>query len=218
MKLMREWSCGMKWVWGLLDPVAAQQFQIPLSLLSLSLIFLVLWQEGGLALKFQFQSPGGKRICLVMRKWALSSLQFQNVSFQGWLHYFFFLRLPLTILHSELLGVSKFTEYLLLQVSMKYKNLAVSFICRHLRTNFNWLRRNSIFHLTLIRIWSRLLIIKIFFRMKPGAPRATTVRENNARSGSEVVYPFGVQNDLGHVVLTRNAKVSYKIVFENLNR
>jgi len=44
-------------------------------------------------------------------------------------------------------------------------------------------------------------------RMKPGAPRATSLRDTNARSSSEVVYPFGVQNDLGHVVLTRNAKV-----------
>ncbi|CAG7724464.1 unnamed protein product [Allacma fusca] len=46
--------------------------------------------------------------------------------------------------------------------------------------------------------------------MKPGAPRApkATTDPNAVRAENEVVYPFGVQNDLGHVVLTRNAKSS----------
>ena len=48
----------------------------------------------------------------------------------------------------------------------------------------------------------------LFCRMKPGVPRPSIAKDSNARSESEVVYPFGVQNDLGHVVLTRNAKVS----------
>lgn len=51
-----------------------------------------------------------------------------------------------------------------------------------------------------------------FFRMKPGASRVPKPGEpNNAPTKKEVVYPFGVQNDLGHVVLTRNSKVSYII-------
>lgn len=41
-----------------------------------------------------------------------------------------------------------------------------------------------------------------FSRMKPGAPRAKAT-ESNARSERELLYPFGHQNDLGHVVLTR---------------
>jgi len=44
--------------------------------------------------------------------------------------------------------------------------------------------------------------------MKPGAPKATKGADSNARAERELVYPFGVQNDLGHVILTRNAKVS----------
>lgn len=41
-------------------------------------------------------------------------------------------------------------------------------------------------------------------RMKPGAPRAPKATESNARSSDrELLYPFGHQNDLGHVVLTR---------------
>ncbi len=43
--------------------------------------------------------------------------------------------------------------------------------------------------------------------MKPGAPRAPNAKDSNVRTENEVVYPFGVQNDLGHVVLTRNSKV-----------
>jgi len=43
--------------------------------------------------------------------------------------------------------------------------------------------------------------------MKPGAPRVQKAADSNVRTEREVVYPFGVQNDLGHVVLTRNAKV-----------
>lgn len=48
--------------------------------------------------------------------------------------------------------------------------------------------------------------------MKPGASRIPKPGEpSNAPTKKEVVYPFGVQNDLGHVVLTRNSKVSYII-------
>lgn len=39
--------------------------------------------------------------------------------------------------------------------------------------------------------------------MKPGAPRAPKATESNARTERELLYPFGHQNDLGHVVLTR---------------
>lgn len=53
-----------------------------------------------------------------------------------------------------------------------------------------------------------LYILILNYRMKPGVPRASIAKDLNVRSESEVVYPFGVQNDLGHVVLTRNAKVS----------
>ena len=51
--------------------------------------------------------------------------------------------------------------------------------------------------------------------MKPGVPRTPKPNGDSnttaTRTEHEVVYPFGVQNDLGHVVLTRNAKVSEEI-------